>query len=45
MAKKSSSPRTHFHLSEDWLAVLIALLLVLLATLGLLGPHGIRIVY
>ena len=30
-------------LHEDWLAVLIAFLLILLAGVGLLGPNGINI--
>ena len=32
-------------LNEDWLAILIALLIVLLSAAGLLGPQGIKIIF
>lgn len=32
-------------LTEDWLSVLIALFILLIATLGLLGPNGINITF
>lgn len=32
-------------LTEDWLSVLIALFIILIATLGLLGPNGIHITF
>jgi hypothetical protein len=32
-------------LSEDWLAVLVAFGLIVLATLGVLGPAGIPIAF
>ena len=32
-------------LSEDWLAVLLAFLLILLAALGVLGPSGLAITF
>ncbi len=32
-------------LGEDWLAVFIAFLLVLLSVIGLLGPNGIKVVF
>jgi len=31
--------------NEDWLAVFIAFLIVLLSVVGLLGPHGLQIAY
>lgn len=39
------SPRKMFPLSEDWLAVLLAFLLMLLATVGVLGKSGLNIVF
>lgn len=39
------SPRIPFKLSEDWLAVLLAFLLILLATLGVLGKNGLNIFF
>lgn len=32
-------------LSEDWLSVLIAFLLILLTVLGIIGSHGIKITF
>lgn len=32
-------------ISEDWLAVLIAFILIALATIGVLGKHGINVVF
>lgn len=32
-------------LSEDWLAVIIAFVLIVLSAIGLLGPHGIKVVF
>lgn len=32
-------------LSEDWLAVILAFLLILLSTLGLFGEQGLKIVF
>lgn len=32
-----------FHLNEDWWAVIVAFLLILLAALGLLGENGLSI--
>lgn len=32
-------------LTEDWLSVLIALFVILIATFGLLGPNGINITF
>jgi len=37
--------KSSFHLSEDWWAVIAAGLLILLAAVGLLGPHGLPIKY
>ncbi len=34
-----------FKLNEDWLAVLLAFLLILLATLGVIGKNGIPIAF
>jgi hypothetical protein len=34
-----------FKLNEDWLAVLIAFALILLATLGVLGKSGLPITF
>lgn len=35
----------NFKLTEDWLAVLIALALMALAALGVLGKNGLPIVF
>jgi hypothetical protein len=35
--------KTNFHLGEDWWAVIVAFLLILLAALGLLGENGLSI--
>jgi len=32
-------------ISEDWLAVLIAFILIALATAGVLGKHGINLLF
>ncbi len=40
-----SFPFLYKPINEDWLAVIIAFVLVLLAALGILGPHGIKIVF
>ncbi len=32
-------------LGEDWLAVIIAFLLILLSVIGLIGPNGIKLVF
>ena len=36
---------SRFKLSEDWLAVILAFALILLAALGLLGNSGLPITY
>lgn len=41
MADKAPRPT----LSEDWLAVIIALALIALAALGVLGPAGLPITF
>lgn len=41
MAEKAPRPT----LSEDWLAVLIAFLLISLAAFGLLGKNGLNIIF
>ncbi len=41
MAKK----RFSFSLSEDWWAVIVGFLLILLAVLGLLGKNGLMITF
>jgi hypothetical protein len=38
-------PSTSLKLSEDWLSILIAFFVILIATLGLLGPNGIQITF
>jgi hypothetical protein len=45
MPEDKRSTSSNSRLSEDWLAVLIAFLFILLATIGLLGPAGIQITY
>lgn len=42
-AKQSAAPPARFTLSEDWLAVLIAFVILLLSAAGLLGPNGLNI--
>lgn len=32
-------------LNEDWLAVILAFLLILLSALGIFGEHGLKIVF
>ncbi len=32
-------------INEDWLAVIIAFLLILLSVVGLLGPQGLKIIF
>jgi len=39
------SPRKPFQLSEDWWSVIIAFILILLAVMGFLGPHGLPITF
>ncbi len=43
MASPNPKPGHPFTLSEDWLAVLIAFLIVLFSVIGLLGPNGLKI--
>ena len=45
MANPESKQAPRFSLSEDWLAVLIAFILILLSVIGLLGPNGLKIVF
>jgi len=40
-----SEPSTKFKLNEDWLAVLLAFILILLSAIGLIGKSGINIVF
>jgi hypothetical protein len=40
---QKSSSKAVFRVNEDWLAVIIALIIVLLATLGILGENSINI--
>ncbi len=41
--KENSSPARKFHLSEDWWAVIVAFVLMLVAALGWLGKNGLMI--
>jgi hypothetical protein len=41
--KNPTKQRSSFSLNEDWLSVLLAFLLILLAVIGILGEHGIKI--
>jgi hypothetical protein len=41
MSDKTQQKRSP--ISEDWLAVIIAFVLILLSTIGLLGPNGLNI--
>ncbi len=45
MADPDSKQRSRSPLSEDWLAVIIAFIIILLSVIGLLGPNGIKIVF
>jgi hypothetical protein len=45
MAGNRLKQGSHFKLSEDWLSVLIAFLIILLSVIGLLGPNGLKIVF
>ncbi len=40
-----SDKRNHFSLSEDWWAVIVAFMLILLAVVGLLGKNGLMITF
>jgi hypothetical protein len=40
-----SEPRSKFTLSEDWWAVIVAFILILLAAIGLLGKNGLVITF
>ena len=43
--KESNKQRADFSLNEDWLAVLLAFLLILLSVIGILGKNGINIIF
>jgi hypothetical protein len=43
--KTDPSPNPPLTLSEDWLAVLLAFLLILLAAIGILGKSGLNITF
>jgi hypothetical protein len=43
MSDKPSAVKTNFMLNEDWLSVIIAFVLILLAKIGILGKTGIHI--
>ena len=45
MADPEPKQRSRFTLSEDWLAVVIAFLVILLTVIGLLGPNGIKVAF
>ncbi len=40
-----SNEKKNFALSEDWWAVIVAFVLILLAAIGLLGKNGLPIVF
>ena len=40
----SDTPRK-FHLNEDWWAVILAFVLILLAVVGVLGANGLNITF
>lgn len=41
--KSPIKSQVHFPFNEDWLSVLLAFLLILLAAVGVLGENGIKI--
>ena len=41
--KNTDTQGPRFTLNEDWLSVILAFLLILLATIGALGENGIKI--
>jgi hypothetical protein len=43
--KESNRQRAGFFLTEDWLSVLLAFLLILLSVIGVLGKNGINITF
>ncbi len=45
MANPDSKQGSRFTLSEDWLSVLIAAIIILLSVIGWLGPNGLKIVF
>lgn len=47
---ENSRPQANNHkptprISEDWLAVIIAFILILISAIGILGENGIKILY
>lgn len=44
-AEGGVTPGGSRRLSEDWLAVILAFLLILLSVLGIFGEHGLKIVF
>jgi hypothetical protein len=40
-----STERSKFTISEDWWAVIVAFILILLAAIGLLGKSGLSITF
>jgi hypothetical protein len=40
-----SEKRFHFSLSEDWWAVIVAFILILMTVIGILGKHGLMITF
>jgi hypothetical protein len=45
MSQPTKKTVANLKINEDWLSVLIALVIILIATLGLLGPNGIHITF
>ncbi len=43
MTEPSQDNKRRKPLSEDWLAVIVAFILIVLAAIGVLGPNGINI--
>jgi hypothetical protein len=40
-----SKEKVKFSISEDWWAVIVAFVLILLTAIGLLGKSGLRIIF
>lgn len=45
MSNSNNKQASRFSLNEDWLALIIAFVVILLSIIGLLGPNGLKIVF
>jgi hypothetical protein len=45
MSNVNKNQGSRFSLNEDWLALIIAFVVILLSVVGLLGPNGLKIAF